>query len=351
MGLLGKAVLNQQPRHEPAGYLHFDGRGFGGESDTPDTETVVQTAPGTPDQSANERPDEHPDSGLDEMGKVLRDRLLSLSGTEPETAISLLKAYGSFRAGACLSLDGGVYRSYAAVGIGNSIELSPDLLRKIPDGNRRMVDYSFPKGSIPAGTKFWAFSLDENDGDPPARILLVGEDKNYIFPGDAVESLVRVTKSVFKPLREKEQTGVEIMPENDFSPEPIPEEQPSAKKTEGGLLTLAKKHSLERGCGADTDNPDEKELVLFLSGLLEKNGSVRGLVFEGQADVSRIRGMVSAFAVITELKAGCCLVAGDQLLDCELLSHRLSASLPGKKPVWFDAENLQEALGVLRAYL
>jgi hypothetical protein len=207
-----------------------------------------------------------------------------------------------------------------------------------------MVDYSFPKGSVPAGTKFWAFPLDENGEDPPVRILLVGEDKNYIFPGEAVESLVRAAKNAFKPLKTTKQAGkgtVKITYEDGFPPEPIPDKQPSAQKTEGGLLALARKHSQD----------DEKGLVSFLSGILEKNGSIQGLVFEGYADVSRIHGRVSAFADIIELKTGRCLIVGDRSMDCELLSHRLSASLSGKSLVWFSAKNPQEALGALKAYL
>jgi hypothetical protein len=292
---------------------------------------------------------------LDEMGKALRDRLLSLSGTEPETAISLLKAYGSFRVGACLSLDGGLYRSYAVVGIGNPIELSPELLQKTPDGNRYSVSPVDSIGirSIPARTKFWAFSLDENDGDPPARILLVGEDKNYIFPGKAVASLVQATKSVFIPSKkiEEEREEIEEITEEiieeiiieDDSPPAVPEESP--QKTESGLLALAKKRSLE--------NVTEGDILSFLSAVLKKNGSVRGLVFEGQTDglAARIKDRVSGFAGTIALGAGRCLIAGGRSLDCELLFHRLSASLPGKKLACFSAEDPEEALGLLRAYL
>jgi hypothetical protein len=317
----------------------------------------------------NQPPAETPE--LDEMGKALRDRLLSLSGAGPETAISLLKAYGSFRAGACLSLDGDMYRSYAAVGIGNSIELSPDLLRKIRGGNRRFVDYIPPKGVIPAGTKFWAFSLDENDGDPPARILLVGEDKNYIFPGGAVENLVQSAKSAFKPPEKTEQaeeTG-KIVFDDDFPAEPLPREP--AKKRGGGFLALAKQHAAKNArIGEDPSRADvsavsfppadnsgenaengETKLLSFFSGILKKTGCVRGLVFEGGADLSRISGMVSAFAGVSELKAGRCLIVGGRSLDCELLSHRLSRSVQGKELVRFSAENPREALDALSPYL
>jgi hypothetical protein len=96
---------------------------------------------------------------------------------------------------------------------------------------------------------------------------------------------------------------------------------------------------------------NEKELGSFLSRVLKKNNSIRGLVFEGQADLSRIRGMVSTFADMAELKTGRCLIVGDESLDCELLFYRLFASLPGKKLALFSAENLREALDALKAYL
>jgi hypothetical protein len=318
------------------------------------------------------RPVQNPEvEKLDEMGKALRDRLLSLSGAEPETAISLLKAYGSFRVGACLSLDGDLYRSYAVVGIGNPIELSPDLLQKIPDGNRYSVSVADSIGirNIPAGTKFWAFSLDENDGDLPARILLVGEDKNYIFPGKAVASLVRAAKRAFIPSKKTDPAREEIAEitiEDDFPPA-VPEEPP--QKTGSGLLVLAKKRSAENVTGesvTDTggtvigidsrdsgDNSGEGDILSFLFAVLKKNGSVHGLLFEGQADglAARIKNMVSGFADTIALEAGRCLIAGGRSLDGELLSHRLSASLPGKKLAFFNAEDPGEALGLIKAYL
>jgi hypothetical protein len=309
------------------------------------------------------------------MGMALRDRLLSLSGAEPETAISLLKAYGSVRVGACLSLEGDLYRSYAAVGTGNSIEMSPDLLQKIPDGNRYSVSPVDSIGirSVPAGTNFWAFSLDENDGDPPSRVLLVGEDKNYIFPGKAVASLVQATKSVFIPSKKTKQAWEEITEitiEDGFL-SAVSEERLSSKNTEGGLLALAKKRSAENTRGGsitDTgdivtgidsqeasaaDGSDEGDIFSFLSTVLKKTGSVHGLVFEGQSDgfTARIKNMVSGFADAIALGAGRCLIAGGQPLDCELLSHRLSASFPGKKLVCFSAKDPGEALDILRAYL
>lgn len=338
----------------------------------------------------NEPPVKNPEKGLDEMGKALRDRLLSLSETKPETAISLLKAYGSFKAGVCLSLDGDLYRSYAAVGTGNSVELSPDLLRKIPNGNRYSVDYrpgvsggirdSAENRSFPSGTKFWAFSLDENDEEPPFRILLVEEDKNYFFPGEAVESLVQAAKSAFVPstetrqIRETRQTRdevtAEIAPGDDVPPAAAPPEQLPAKKTGGGLLALAKKHSSKTAPAADfsgigpgtdsrassaADDSGEKKILLFLSAVMEKNGSIHGLVFEsdGQAEgfAARIKNMVSGFADTVELGAGRCLIIGGQSLDCELLSHKLSASVPGKELARFSAENPGEAMSILEAYL
>jgi hypothetical protein len=88
---------------------------------------------------------------------------------------------------------------------------------------------------------------------------------------------------------------------------------------------------------------------------MEKNGSVHGLVFEGDGQAedfaARIKNMVSGFADTAELGAGRCLIIGGQSLDCELLSHKLSASVPGKELARFSAENPGEAMSILEAYL
>ncbi|MDR1507989.1 MAG: hypothetical protein LBI67_12905 [Treponema sp.] len=318
---------------------------------------------------------------LGEMGTVLRDRLLALSGTPPETAISLLKAYGSFRAGACLSLDNGTYRSYAAVGIGNTIELSPDLLRKVPGKNFYAADYNPPKRSLPGGTKFWAFSLDEDtaaenpaandsaagaEDSLPDCILLVGEDKNYIFHNDEVGALVQAAKSAFRAGKGRAGQDGEIITETDIAESGAEENDSAAAVNKasagGGLLAQAKKHSPEPAGGFPegedslpaAEDADEKKFLPFFAEALEKHGAIQALVFGDQGQTGgltgRISGMVSGFADTAELRNGC-LVSGGQSLDGELLAARLSASIPCKTLAVFSAENPGEALSVLRAYL
>ena len=74
----------------------------------------VEIAMGIPDKDSAETQE------LDERGKALIGRILRIppGPAVPYTALSLLKAYGSFQAGICFALENGSYINYTSVGLG-----------------------------------------------------------------------------------------------------------------------------------------------------------------------------------------------------------------------------------------
>jgi hypothetical protein len=338
--------------------------------------------------------------GLDEMGRALADRLLSLTRGEstPETAISLLKAYGSFRVGICLSLAKGVYAPYASVGTGDPVTLPSEQLIPVSGQSYYSVDYPPIKGSLPPDTKFWAFPLSIpeeqspfQEQELPAHILLVGEDRNYIFQPGAVNSLLEASGEVFLPvpgLNPPNSAGVrfpsgtnnsQVNPpshetaesieiilepppegseEGEFAEyKPNEQEVPVSVMGKGGLLKRAAQHSPPPAEAEVQDSPfySEKEnsMLKGLSQGLEKFGSLHGLMFtlSNGDSTEQFAAMVSGFGTVSYVEPGHCLIFFDEQLDSELLSHHLLGILPGKKFFHFDAGNSREALRALKPYL
>lgn len=117
----------------------------------------------------------------------------------------------------------------------------------------------------------------------------------------------------------------------------------------GGLLARASHSAVE-----PEDSPG-RYLRGILDETLNKYAGLAGLVFEAESAGDGFAGQVafltSGFATVSDLGGGRCLILGDPSLDLELLTHRLSASVQGKKVFSFCADNSEEALGALEPYI
>jgi hypothetical protein len=302
MGLLSKAVSSELPGGEPHPGPAADFGFLASVSGDPPNVDPVQ---------------------LDEMGKAMAERLLSLvrSETTPETAISLLKAYGPLGAGVCLSLKRGFYSSYASVGIGEAVMISTELLLLDPSQSYYCVDYQPPRGSILSNTKFWAFSL--NAGEPentefPAHILLVGEDQGHTFRPDQLLALIKMTGEVFLPFVK-------------------------APAEPAGLLKRALHVPKE-----------DTALTEALSAGLNKYGALRGIVLQtapedGERAEAQFASMVSAFGDVSSLTGGRILILFGGGVDAKLLAHHLNKT--GKTLFILEAADTREALNALKPFL
>jgi hypothetical protein len=171
---------------------------------------------------------------LDDVGKVLRDRVLRLAqkGISPYTALSLLKAYGSFQIGVCLSLSQDQYRGYASVGLG--IEKTNIPLERIAalltggaqrgrDTSPRKTYYKIEEPellsikAIDSQSDTWIFPLD--DKEPGRSILLLVTERGSPFNPHII---ARLLSDIRKVLIHKEvQEVLEPMipkPENAIPP-------------------------------------------------------------------------------------------------------------------------------------
>jgi hypothetical protein len=251
------------------------------------------------------------ESVLDGMGKALAERILALTREEstPETAVSLLKAYGSFRAGACLSLKKGLYTAYASVGISDIVAIPSELLVPLPSKSYYSVDYRPPRGMVP-DTKFWAFPLEEisKTGAQPACILLLGADRNSFQPGP-VAAVVKAAKPAFLPF--------------------------AAAGTAD--ISISRKLS-------------EKLAVGF-----NKFGPIKGIVFQsahaGEDPTENLGSMTSGFGYVFSLNGETCLVFFSSTLDAELLARHITGKIPGKILLLFKAADSSEALDALKPFL
>jgi len=316
---------------------------------------------------------EQSDTALGAMGDALAEQLLALPPNSQEKALNLLKAYGPFRCGACVALQGGSYVSYAAAGMGEAA--FPALtLKAVPGKSWYSVDYTAPK--IPAGTKFWVFPLEAGDTLPRAA-LLVGEDKNYIFQIEQTAVMIDLTGACFMPpagfaVTEAAPASaappIEVEPAGEVAA-PVEVEQPvevaapvevepvavpaAPRKMKGGLLKAAmgdvKVGDFNAG-EAQADSP----LAQF-DKAAAKYHVIKGLVIataKSKDDFAgRVASRVSAFATVIPLKNGYCLVLGSEGVDYDLLSHRLARTVNSKKISLLNADNSQQALELVKAYL
>jgi len=273
-------------------------------------------------------------SPLGEMEKALCSRLLSLQADSirPETAISLLKAYGSFQAGMCLSLRKASYSTYASVGTGaaTKLVLPQDALDQVPGKNFYTVEHEL-SGEFPPSLQLWAFPLTPAETGFPLAILAVAADKKN-FHCEAIEAVIRKTREVF-------------LPPPGFTGS-IAAGKTAAAKTEtpkaGGLLNrISRKNTLEKSVMESLGSGQNGSQGIILEALQYSSSGFPGRIFS----------MVSGFGTAQPLTPGRYLVLFDDTQDGDLIARHLAKTVSGKSIFRFQAENPQEALSLLKPYL
>ncbi|MDR1929612.1 MAG: hypothetical protein LBQ44_03185 [Treponema sp.] len=281
---------------------------------------------------------------LDEKGKALLDRLLSLTRdrTAPERAIGLLKDYGAFSVGICLALENGFYSAYASVGIGEMVTLAAKLLSPVPGQSFYSVDYQPPEGSAPPALIFRAFPLggarlSSPAGDLPRYILLLGEDRRFSFRNGPVQQLVEIAGGVLLPPGVRDTPG----PRKAEKSAGVPKVETGVPPVKTGVPSKA-----ESGGG-------DRELLKLLSAGIEKFGTLQGLIirFSG-ADISgKLGSLVSAFGTVSSFKGNRCMVLFSGELDGEVLARHLLKTFPGEKLLDFRSADPEEALKTVKPFV
>jgi hypothetical protein len=263
---------------------------------------------------------------LDEMGKVLRDRILRLPSakTSPDTALSLLKAYGSFQTGICFFLFRDFYESYASTGARvNKLRIPKDKI-KIPAGKEgfyRPDDPDLFSGLfVPKGYP-WLFFLDNEK--PRKHILLIIEDGVSLFNPDAMAKILPEIREVL------------TLP---------PEYEPAPRAAEEDILPDQKQSGT-----ADEIRQYHSSHASFQGIILEIPQGENG---ETAADFSeKVFRMISAFGSVSSLPAGNCMALFPETIDRELLAHRLSKSLKTRMLYHFQADDPGMAMAQIGPYL
>jgi hypothetical protein len=263
---------------------------------------------------------------LDEMGKALLDRIRRLppKKTTPYTALSLLKAYGSFQAGLCLSLWKGNYTSYATIGLGvekinipreklYSPENAGDLCIKLSDAA------GIDKKLAGEGFCYWAFPLDAES--PWSALVLLGGNNNPLFNPESLRQIIQGGREIFSPQIDK------ILVRN----------------TQAQYL-------------ANISDPLEAAIAQYHRINARFNGIVLDLpagTAKGKAEDfnKTVYNMVALLGITIVLPSSRSLILLPAPLDKELIAHRLSNSLNTKALMVFKAESPKEAIELIRSCL
>ena len=249
---------------------------------------------------------------LDEMGKVLLERLLRLpvQKSTPYTVLSLLKAYGAFQTGACLSLDDDTYTCYASLGLGTE-QISIPYEKIWPEGKTgknyfRMDD---------PGTNLdcWVFPLDSR------TIVTLG-----VSPSAGTSAFDPKPVSIILESAAQKIIPPQALPPPDLSP------RQNADTTLGANIDQFYHTHSEFNC-----------ILLEIPAGMEGDDIV--------SFCKKVTAMISMTGIVVTLESGRPLVLLPETMDRELIAHRLSKALNTKPLLSFSAHSTKDVLDRLHS--
>jgi len=279
---------------------------------------------------------------LDEMGQALKERLgrLPQKKSTPYTALSLLKAYGAFQAGICLSLNEGNYSSYASVGLGiERLSIPQEQIWSEENAQARYFKLDSQKSlDIKNAEKdliYWVFPLESpayNTIEPWRAIMILGALESSGFKPEPVSAILGdvADKMVLPISREaSEPDSSESYSVESFSVEPMPE--------------ISAAESFDHG------KPDtvEEKIALFHQTYLDFNC----IVLENPAAepvkadfCEKVSVMLDKAGTVIPLASDHPLILFPIAMDRELIAHRLSKTLNTKLLLSFEANNPENVI-------
>jgi hypothetical protein len=266
---------------------------------------------------------------LDNMGKILRDRILRIPPGENSggAALSLLKAWGSFQLGLCFALSGNVYGSYASSGSGEkTVRIPKNRLDPEKNGNEPFK-LSSPAGitGLPPSCTIWIFPLDK--GNPFKVFFLAAVENDSFFNTELMKLMLYEISSVILPPA--------------LSPKRV---------SKDGLLKRGQK---KRNVLFTKPLNAADEIKTYSSSHAVFNCVVLELPESGEKDdfVKTVGNITASFGAAIPLPSPHCLVLFPETVDRFLVAHRLSNNLSVKSPLHFQAGSPEKALEFLRPYL
>ena len=267
-----------------------------------------------------------PGEPLDEMGKALRERLgrLPQKKTTPHTALSLLKAYGAFQLGICLSLKGSHYSSYVSVGFGiEKISIPQEALWSEAKAHDKYFkldpQISIKTTSLRKKLIYWGFPLDasiHSAKEPWETIMILGSFESSGFnPGPISAILDDVADKLLFPVTSTAK-GAEVS-----SPEQInPKGAPGHSLLEEAITQFHYIH-FDFNCIV-LDNPAGEKINFC----------------------EKVSSMLDTMGTTIPLTSDRPLILFPIAMDRELIAHRLSKTLNTKILLSFAASSPESAL-------
>jgi hypothetical protein len=300
--------------------------------------------------------------GLDDSGKALRDRLIRLGAKKSSayTALSLLKGYGSFKIGACLELNGDVYRSYALVGLGitklsvslTGLQSLTGLLKEDQAFAQILNPESLDLNFLSPEMNLWVFALD--DFDPCRLLLLAAEERDSSFNPETIGLILSETNELFFP-----STVPDLAPEG-FDLE-LPEEAETAADPEfrEGPEQPAQPEIAEPAFSAEYSVKTLEETRAAITEYQQNNAVFQGILLEipgggakpGYSFAKQVATMVGVLGWSFAVPSRRILILFPPRFDRELIAHRLSMSFSTEVLACFTIDNPDKALELIQPYL
>ena len=271
------------------------------------------------------------DFALDEMGKALRERLIRLpqKKSTPYTILSLLKAYGAFQTGMCLSLKNGAYYSYASIGLGIEkmsfpretiwfSEKARDRYFKLD--SRKSLNVENAEKNI----SYWVFPLDSSRGEPAApweAVMILGAQDSSGFNPEPVSTIL---EDVSDKLLLQARQGAAEPDSGETAPEETWTETPDQVKshTLEEEITLFHQTNLDFSC-----------IVLENPGTAESNSG------EKAGFCKKVSAVIGNAGTVVPLPSDRPLILLPIVMDRELIAHRLSKTLNTRPLLSFESNN------------
>ena len=313
------------------------------------TNTAPQDQSGETGNDAINGPASFNDEMLDDMGKALSERIgrLPHNTTTPYTALSLLKAYGSFQSGLCLTLKDGVYSSYTSVGMGvDKISIPQGKIWSEENSHARYFKNE-------AGDKlgihtshdnfcYWIFPLDssveessaEKFSGPWEDVMILGvpdhAEANSAFNPEAIAAIIPYIsdKLVLRISHNVSEPAVDSDSVEQSSPEFVSDEADTLKEK----ITEYYQIYTNFNCIV-LDIPDS-------TGDEERAGFHK-----------TVSKMLNMTGTVLPLPAGHPLILLPKLLDRELIAQRLAKSLNTKLLESFEADSPENVYNKIKSLL
>ena len=272
---------------------------------------------------------------LDEMGKALKERLERLPHTQstPHAVLSLLKAYGGFQAGVCLSLKNGTYAGYASVGFGaETITISQTELWPPAKARGGCFRLAAPPGNGRKDWTYWGFPLGPAAAAGPWKTVLIlgASEASQFNPGFIAAILDTVSGKMVLPKAPGGDPASRSPAERTKAApvKPSPGSAPFAPAQTDAIQTaIIRFHRMhhEFNCIVLENPPGKPE------------GGPAGFC-------EKVSAIVDRAGTVVPLPSDRPLILLPILMDRELIAHRLSGTLHTTVLLSFEAHNSENAL-------